>query len=113
MKKSAQKTQEPPTLGTKRSCPKCATKFYDFGKEELTCPKCASKFNVSDLSTLPRAVAELKRPSKAAEKIVEDPLLATDEPAAESDAIESVDDLADDGDGVEDIDVDEDEQESY
>lgn len=29
-------------LGTKRQCPKCAAKFYDFGAvNPITCPKCA------------------------------------------------------------------------
>lgn len=29
-------------LGTKRQCPKCAAKFYDFGATNpITCPKCA------------------------------------------------------------------------
>ena len=29
-------------LGTKRQCPKCAAKFYDFGAADpITCPKCA------------------------------------------------------------------------
>jgi len=29
-------------LGTKRQCPKCAAKFYDFGATDpITCPKCS------------------------------------------------------------------------
>src|SRR5688572_19243242 len=29
-------------LGTKRVCPKCAAKFYDFAKAEIECPKCGA-----------------------------------------------------------------------
>lgn len=32
-------------LGTKRQCPKCAAKFYDFGAvNPITCPKCATSW---------------------------------------------------------------------
>jgi predicted nucleic acid-binding Zn-ribbon protein len=29
-------------LGTKHTCFKCGTKFYDFGKPEPVCPKCGA-----------------------------------------------------------------------
>lgn len=36
-------------LGTKRQCPKCAAKFYDFGaKETVACPKCGKEWKVED-----------------------------------------------------------------
>jgi uncharacterized protein (TIGR02300 family) len=31
-------------LGTKRSCPSCATRFYDLMKSPITCPKCGATF---------------------------------------------------------------------
>jgi uncharacterized protein (TIGR02300 family) len=32
-----------PEWGTKRSCPKCATRFYDLGKDDpVTCIECGS-----------------------------------------------------------------------
>lgn len=32
-----------PEWGTKRTCPKCGTRFYDLGKEDpITCVECAS-----------------------------------------------------------------------
>ena len=32
-----------PEWGTKRSCPKCATRFYDLGKDDpVTCINCAT-----------------------------------------------------------------------
>ena len=38
-------------LGTKRTCPNCATRFYDLMKEPITCPKCSTSFEA--LSILP------------------------------------------------------------
>ncbi len=29
--------------GLKHVCPKCATKYYDLGKEVIACPKCGAK----------------------------------------------------------------------
>lgn len=35
-------------LGTKRQCPKCAAKFYDFGAvSPIKCPKCAHSWKVA------------------------------------------------------------------
>jgi uncharacterized protein (TIGR02300 family) len=31
-------------LGTKRTCPSCAARFYDLMKNPLTCPKCGQTF---------------------------------------------------------------------
>jgi uncharacterized protein (TIGR02300 family) len=31
-------------LGTKRTCPNCATRFYDLLKDPITCPKCSTSF---------------------------------------------------------------------
>ena len=33
-----------PELGTKRTCPSCATRFYDLMKHPITCPKCGQNF---------------------------------------------------------------------
>ncbi|HEX7487683.1 MAG TPA: FYDLN acid domain-containing protein [Anaeromyxobacteraceae bacterium] len=44
-------------LGTKHSCSKCGTKFYDLKKADPACPKCGSD---------PRAAPA--RPSPAAER---------------------------------------------
>ena len=32
-------------LGSKRTCPKCAAKFYDLGRRPALCPKCANEFD--------------------------------------------------------------------
>ncbi len=31
-------------LGTKRTCPSCATRFYDLLKDPIICPKCGTNF---------------------------------------------------------------------
>jgi uncharacterized protein (TIGR02300 family) len=31
-------------LGTKRTCPNCAARFYDLLKDPITCPKCSVSF---------------------------------------------------------------------
>jgi uncharacterized protein (TIGR02300 family) len=45
-----------PEWGTKRTCPKCATRFYDLGKDEpVTCIACGN-------SWLPEPVLKSKQP---------------------------------------------------
>lgn len=112
MKKTAQKTQpQPLTLGTKRTCPKCSTKFYDFNKTQLNCPKCDTALSIDELSQMTRTPIELKKPAKTEKS--DDPLLQSEELATdEAETFESVDDLQDeDEDIVEDLEVDEEEQE--
>lgn len=45
-----------PEWGTKRTCPKCATRFYDLGKEDpVTCIECGTTF-------IPEPVLKSKQP---------------------------------------------------
>jgi uncharacterized protein (TIGR02300 family) len=45
-----------PEWGTKRSCPKCATRFYDLGKDDpVTCINCGNNWQ-------PEAVLKSKQP---------------------------------------------------
>ncbi len=45
-----------PEWGTKRTCPKCATRFYDLGKEDpITCIECGAAFS-------PETVLKSKQP---------------------------------------------------
>ena len=37
-----------PALGTKRTCPKCAAKFYDFSRSPIECPKCGHTYVPED-----------------------------------------------------------------
>lgn len=36
--------------GTKRSCPKCATRFYDLRHDPITCPACGHTVSVAELT---------------------------------------------------------------
>ena len=45
-----------PEWGTKRTCPKCSTRFYDLGKDEpVTCIECGTAF-------MPEPVLKSKQP---------------------------------------------------
>ena len=39
-----------PALGTKRTCPKCVAKFYDFNLTPIECPKCEHTYVPEDKS---------------------------------------------------------------
>ena len=65
--------------GTKRSCPKCATRFYDLGKDDpVTCIECGNAF-------VPEPVLKSKQPMpfEVAVAAPEKPEPADDDLAAE------------------------------
>lgn len=84
----------PATLGQKRSCPKCSTKFYDFGKNPIICPKCGAEVDPEAL--LPKIPRKAEQKKKAADKVAES-VLAGEEGSVEVE-IETADDLGDDDD---------------
>ncbi len=51
-------------LGTKHTCFKCGTRFYDLRKPEPICPKCGADQRQSP-ATKPSAAAEKRRPKPA------------------------------------------------
>ena len=112
MRKATQKTS-PTSLGTKRSCVKCGTKFYDFNKEEIVCPKCDTKLDPQNLVAAPFKAPEPKKAAKLAD--ADDVVVGgTDEISSSDESFESVDDLDDDDeDVVEDIDVEENEDDNF
>ena len=61
-------------LGTKHTCWKCETKFYDLRKAVPLCPKCGA-----DMRESPALKAPVKEPRKAAApkaaKVVREPIL--------------------------------------
>lgn len=79
--------------GTKRTCPKCATRFYDLGKEDpVTCIECG-------VSWEPEPVLKSKQPLP-----YDAPKKAAAEPEKEDSDLAADDDL--------DLDVDEDAEEN-
>jgi uncharacterized protein (TIGR02300 family) len=95
-----------PEWGTKRSCPKCATRFYDLGKEDpVTCIGCGTAF-------MPEPVLKSKQPMpfemataapEKADKVDED--LAAEELVPDEDEEPSADDEVDLQTGEDDLGV--------
>jgi uncharacterized protein (TIGR02300 family) len=103
-----------PEWGTKRSCPKCATRFYDLGKDDpVTCIECGNAW-------MPEPVLKSKQPMpfEVAAPAPEKPEPADDDLAAEElvpdeDEEPSADDEVDLATGEDDLGVatgDEDEE---
>lgn len=76
-----------PKWGTKRTCPKCGTRFYDLGEDEpVTCIECGNEWE-------PEPVLKSKQP------LPFDNAKTTKEKAAEEEALDE-----------EDLDIDEDDE---
>ena len=54
-----------PELGTKRTCPSCATRFYDLLKHPIVCPKCGQNFIAESVLPSKGDGARLRFPSRA------------------------------------------------
>ena len=95
-------------LGTKRTCPSCAARFYDLLKSPIVCPKCGANFiapsvlpSKSDMPAMP-APPPKKREVKADEMETADVELVSLEDA------EAADEADDETAGIEDVDLGED-----
>ncbi len=78
-----------PEWGTKRTCPKCATRFYDLGKDEpVECINCGTKW-------MPESVLKSKQPIPFGEDV-----------KPEAAAVETDDEALADADLDIDVDVD-------
>jgi uncharacterized protein (TIGR02300 family) len=82
-------------LGTKYTCFKCGTKFYDFRKPEPLCPKCGADQRQAPVVKAPAAERRHKAAPKPEPEEVE---TVVDEEAEEAE----VDDEDKDDDGDED-----------
>ena len=92
--------------GTKRTCPKCATRFYDLGKDDpVTCIECGVSWEPEPVlkSKQPLPFEAAAKPAANANK-AEDSDLADDDLDVDEDAEENPDDEVDIG-GDEDIDL--------
>lgn len=86
-------TNSPTDLGTKRQCPKCAAKFYDFAASPIVCPKCSHTWKADAPVKAAKPKAKKEAPAKP-KKL----LRPKDEEAALLDGLE----LPDSEDGAED-----------
>jgi uncharacterized protein (TIGR02300 family) len=92
-KSKAQTQQEvtrPASLGTKRQCHKCATKFYDFEKPEVFCPKCNAKIDLDAINPFKE-----KRARSVAKEVEEEVVAETEESTGAASGIESLEELDD------------------
>ena len=87
-------------LGTKRVCPKCDAKFYDFGAiDPIKCPKCAHSWrDGAKKKAEAKPKKELKPAVKPVRKVANDELEDVDLPDVEDDdeSIE-LEEMEDDG----------------
>jgi uncharacterized protein (TIGR02300 family) len=87
-----------PEWGTKRTCPKCATRFYDLGKDEpVNCIECGNVWT-------PDPVLKSKQPLPY-EEVQQKAVVEPDAEATRDDDLD-IDIDVDDGEGSPDNDVD-------
>ena len=99
-----------PELGTKRTCPNCATRFYDLLKDPITCPHCGTSFVA--MAILPSktdmpAMAQQAQP-KPREAEVADDLESGEVELVSLDEVEAEEKADDETAGIEDVDLGED-----
>ena len=95
-----------PEWGTKRTCPKCATRFYDLGKDDpVTCINCGTAWEPEPIlkskQPLPFEVVKADKPEKDDSDLEGDDLEIGIEDEGEPSADDEVDLGGDDDLGVE------------
>lgn len=104
----------PTNLGTKRCCPKCSAKFYDFARTPIQCPKCLGKFEPGDFKSISIPRAQPKKikdkPVSAVEGVHDESIVITDD----VEPLESLEDLSEEEDSkvVEEINTSDDADDS-
>ncbi|AEI38225.1 MAG: TIGR02300 family protein [Zymomonas mobilis subsp. pomaceae] len=94
-----------PEWGTKRTCPKCGTRFYDLGKEDpVTCIECGTEWNPEPILKSKQPLP-FEEPKKSDEVDKPDDDLDADLDLDEDSDEVSPDDDVDDLGGNEDIGV--------
>jgi uncharacterized protein (TIGR02300 family) len=96
-------------LGTKRTCPNCAARFYDLLKDPITCPKCGTAFVAA-------AILPSKTDYPSVAPLAQKPRVAEEQEDQEMADVElvSLEDVEEDGKdddetaGIEDVDLGED-----
>ncbi len=99
-----------PELGTKRTCPNCATRFYDLMKDPITCPHCSTSFMA--MSILPSktdlpGMAQQAAPKPREVEAVDDAETGDVELVSLED-VEAEEKADDETAGIEDVDLGED-----
>lgn len=101
-------------LGTKRTCPSCAARFYDLNKDPIECPKCEATFVAEPLlpSKADQPAPKPKAEPKPSEKDDEDDAEENDNLVSLEDLDTDTDDADDETAGIEDVDLGDDDADS-
>ncbi len=95
-------------LGTKRTCPSCAARFYDLNNTPISCPKCHEQFTAEPL--LPSKAdgpSSKPKPAKPAEVKEDEGELEKDSAVVSLEDLEDddVDDADDEAAAIKDVDL--------
>ena len=92
-------------LGTKRTCPSCAARFYDLLKNPIVCPKCGANFVAASVLPSKGDMPAMAPAPKPREVVADDIEVADVELVSLEDA--EAPDVADDDEtaGIEDVDL--------
>lgn len=85
-------------LGTKHTCFKCQTKFYDLRKAEPICPKCGADQRQTPATKPSTAAEKRSRPKPAPAPVVPDTEEAAEAVEVDEDDVEADDDADEDDD---------------
>lgn len=92
-------------LGTKRTCPSCATRFYDLLKNPIVCPKCGANFVAAAIlpskSDLPPSAIPQPKPRE----VESDDMEVADVELVSLEDAEAPDVADDETAGIEDVDL--------
>ena len=91
-------------LGTKRTCPSCAVRFYDLMKNPIVCPKCGANFVAASVLPSKGDMPTMPPMPKPREIEADDPEVADVELVSLEDA-EAPDVADDETAGIEDVDL--------
>lgn len=95
-----------PEWGTKRTCPKCSTRFYDLGKDDpVHCIECGNDFVPEPVLKSKQPLAFEAAPAATKEPAAADDELAADDLAVDEDAEVSADEEVDLETGDDDLGV--------
>ena len=92
-------------LGTKRTCPSCAARFYDLMKSPIICPKCGASFLAAAIlpskGDLPASAVQAPKPRVVEEDVIE----TADVELVSLEDAEAPDVADDETAGIEDVDL--------
>jgi uncharacterized protein (TIGR02300 family) len=95
-------------LGTKRTCPSCAARFYDLLKNPIVCPKCGVSFIAAAILPSKGDFPSAPVPQPKPREIVTDDVETADVELVSLEDAEEPDAADDETAGIEDVDLGED-----